>query len=274
LIKNAATTLFYSNRSSGYITTKNQIRKSPQPEDKEMIQNFIIKAITLFISTLLLNSNFLHADFRVPGMSAEYDGWKYIPILEDEEIHSIVVLSTDRFYAENIRVVWFVQLENTWQGYSWNFADIRSTLQEIKNTLTLDDESDDDWPIEKESWPNGTTLDVPREMIEVGVFADDPLYQVIASLPDPINFLTSLVELGWSASDAEPFRKSCRKDTMLSELSLGFLMELIESGSGFETISDVFEDSVCQGGGGGGGGTCTPSLTVISPKKGGLSNTY
>ncbi len=203
------------------------------------------------------------ADFRLPGMAVEFGGWRYIPIFEDGDVHSFVVLDADANpLGPNISSMWFIRDGASWTGYSWRAPDQKAALTEIKHTLGLSNETDAYWPVAPSLSPDGASPSASMELLATGVFADDPMLPVIESQSDPTELLSVLVSAGWAAADADLFKSGCRRDQLLSGLAVGFALELAEDGSGVAGIGEAIADATCQGGGSGGGMSCTPHEVV------------
>ena len=50
------------------------------------------------------------AVYDVPGIAVEFDGWRYIPVFEDNNVHSFVVLDTEASQSSSsITSMWFVR---------------------------------------------------------------------------------------------------------------------------------------------------------------------
>lgn len=216
---------------------------------------------TVLVLAVLTLARPANADFGLPGMAAEFDGWRYIPIFEDGDVHSFVVLDTDPDpLGTNITSMWFIRDGASWSGYSWRTSDQKAALTDVKNTLGLSDETDPYWPVDPSIQPDGTAPTTTKEPLATGVFPDDPLLPVIESQTDPTELPSVLVSAGWEASDADLFKSECRQDQLLSDMADGFVLELAEDGAGVDVIGDAIDDTVCQGGGGGGG--CTPRTII------------
>lgn len=218
--------------------------------------------LILFVFSTRSTLAFGHA---VTGMAAEFDGWTYIPIFNDDDVHSFVILRTSTMnVGNNINSMWFVRDGSSWTGYAWRSQDIKEALTDVKNTLNLDERSNSLWPVSQSLHPDAASQPAEKSALATGVFQNDPLAPTIESQTDPTALLSILVSSGWQASDAVLFKSVCRRDQLLNGLVLGFEAELNDDGGGVIDIAEAIDDTICQGGGGGGGGpiTCTPSTII------------
>ncbi len=158
----------------------------------------------------------MRADSVLPGMAVAFDGWKYIPIFEDGDVRSFVVLAVDHEpLSENISALWFINSGGAWTGYSWRDADQKAALTDVKCTLGLAQESDADWPVDPAIRPDGTSSSTTMDPIAIGVFPDDPFAPILEAQADPTELLSVLVSAGWKAADANLFKSECRRDQLL-----------------------------------------------------------
>ncbi|MEE3326017.1 MAG: hypothetical protein VX252_01625 [Myxococcota bacterium] len=183
------------------------------------------------------------------GANVEFEGWQYIPIFEEGDVQSIVVLATDPgLRDDNIASMWFIREGDSWSGYSWGAADHKDVLEDVKDTLGLSADTDSLWPVDPELRPDGRGDRATRQKLETGLFSDDPFLELVQAQEDPTKLLSALVDAGWRASDADVFESECRRNQLLDGLAEGFVVQLEDISSGFEIIDDSIDLEICEDG--------------------------
>ena len=183
------------------------------------------------------------------GANVEFEGWQYIPIFEEGDVQSIVVLATDPgLRDDNIASMWFIREGDSWSGYSWGAADHKDVLEDVKDTLGLPADTDSLWPVDPELRPDGRGDRATRQKLETGLFSDDPFLELVQAQEDPTKLLSALVDAGWQASDADVFESECRRNQLLDGLAEGFVVQLGDISVGFEIIDDSIGSDICEDG--------------------------
>ncbi len=187
------------------------------------------------------------ADIDVPGMAVEFDGWRYIPLLEDGEVHSFVVLSVDPHVDGGVTSMWFIRDHHSWAGFAWRTPNQQAALAGIKRELGLPDATDSAWPVAPERRPRSEVDAAARFPIASGVFADDPLLAAVKAQGDPTRLLAALAMAGWPAADSAIFRSARHRNRLLDRLAEGVQLELLKEGDGVDEISAAVDEAAfCQ----------------------------
>lgn len=207
---------------------------------------FRIPILSLVILVLLHSAKFSAATITLPGMAIEYDEWMYIPLFEEENVHSIVVLSTNNEnQSTKITTMWFIRDNNVWSSFTWRSGNQSTTLTAIKNTANLSEDSDFHWPIPID-FPTENSSSVSKESLTNGLLHDDPMVSIVESLSDPTILLNALVSIGWKASDAVLFESDCKIQEVLDGFAEGFELEFNDIDSGNDIFHRTINDSACQ----------------------------
>ena len=117
--------------------------------EQRSILNILALLLSIFVAVGTAS-----AEATLPGMAVEFEGWKYIPVFEDGDVQSFVILAIDPDpLSANITSMWFIRDGNSWSGNSWRTADQKEALEDIKATLSLADETDAYWPVDPDVRP-------------------------------------------------------------------------------------------------------------------------
>jgi hypothetical protein len=134
----------------------------------------------------------------VPGIQIDMNDWTFVPTMDGPRVESFLALKTrGETVDDNVAAVWFQRGEDTWQASAWTSQNLCDAISYVKQSLGISDQYDDIWPVVGPL--NIQNPPAPQDFAN-GLFANDPMREMLDSQPDQGAFLELLVELGYSAA--------------------------------------------------------------------------
>jgi hypothetical protein len=139
----------------------------------------------------------------------QVNNWTVSPAVQNQTVMGFLAYADpNSIVGSNIPVVWYQrEADGSWTTWGWQDYDVTDAVL-LARAYLADDTIFNDDPILSVQAQGVASGHLPKEVVN-GLFIDDPLQEVMQTCSTPVEFMTALVDAGWSAAaDLSPLAVS------------------------------------------------------------------